>query len=99
MHRNSVYKELDLDKFKAGAALRKEETMDYDKEPLVLLDYSGFPLILHHLIILIFWITASGFCISYLDDFESGILDFDDDEDDSPNDTDSGLNQNFTYCD
>ena len=78
MHRNSVYKELNLDKFKAGAALRKEETRDYDKEPLVLRDYSGFPLILHYLIILIFWITASGFCISFLDDFESGILDFDD---------------------
>jgi len=64
-----------LDKFKAGAAPRKEETRDYDKEPLVLRDYSGFPLILHYLIILIFWITASGFCISCLDDFESGILD------------------------
>ena len=50
---------------------------DYDKEPLVLRDYSGFPLILHYLIILIFWITASEFCISCLDDFESGILDFD----------------------
>ncbi|WP_298063638.1 hypothetical protein [uncultured Campylobacter sp.] len=67
-----------MDKFKAGAALRKKETRDYDKEPLVLRDYSGFALILHYLIILIFWITASGFCISYLDDFESGILDFDD---------------------
>ena len=87
MHRNSVYKELNLDKFKAGAAPRKEETRDYDKEPLVLRDYSGFALILHHLFILIFWITTSGFCISYLDDFESGILDFDDDGDDSPNDT------------
>ena len=75
MHRNSVYKELDLDKFKAGAALRKEGTRDYDKEPLVLRDYSGFPLILHYLIILIFWITASVFCIGCLDDFESGILD------------------------
>ena len=78
MHRNSVYKELNLDKFKAGAALRKEDARDYDKEPLVLRDYSGFALILHYLIILIFWITASGFCISCLDDFESGILDFDD---------------------
>ena len=48
---------------------------DYDKEPLILQDYSGFPLMLHHLIILTFWITASGFCISYLDDFESGIFD------------------------
>lgn len=67
-----------MDKFKAGAALRKEETRDYDKEPLVLRDYSGFPLILHYLFILIFWITASGFCIGCLDDFESGILDFDD---------------------
>lgn len=76
-----------MDKFKAGAALRKEDARDYDKEPLVLRDYSGFALILHYLIILIFWITASGFCISCLDDFESGILDFDDDKDDSPNDT------------
>ena len=67
-----------MDKFKAGAVLREEETRGYDKEPLVLRDYSGFALILHYLIILIFWITASGFCISYLDDFESGILDFDD---------------------
>ena len=67
-----------MDKFKADAALRKEGTRDYDKEPLVLRDYSGFALILHYLIILIFWITASGFCISCLDDFESGILDFDD---------------------
>ena len=87
MHRNSVYKELDLDKFEVSTALRKERTSDYDKEPLVLRDYSGFPLILHYLIILIFWITASGFCISCLDDFESGILDFDRDEDGSPNDT------------
>ena len=78
MHRNSVYKELDLDKFEVSTALRKERTRDYDKEPLVLRDYSGFPLILHYLIILIFWITTSGFCISCLDDFESGILDFDD---------------------
>ncbi len=76
-----------MDKFKAGAAPRKEDARDYDKEPLVLRDYSGFALILHYLIILIFWITASGFCISCLDDFESGILDFDDDKDDSPNDT------------
>ena len=76
-----------MDKFKAGATLRKEGARDYDKEPLVLRDYSGFPLILHYLIILIFWITVSGFCISCLDDFESGILDFDDDEDESPNDT------------
>ena len=67
-----------MDKFKASAAPRKEETRDYDKKPLILRDYSGFPLILHYLIILIFWITASGFCISCLDDFESGILDFDD---------------------
>lgn len=87
MHRNSVYKELDLDKFEASSVPRKERTRDYDKEPLVLRDYSGFALILHYLIILIFWITASGFCISCLDDFESGILDFDDDEDDGPNDT------------
>ncbi|MDA3058378.1 hypothetical protein OFN97_02665 [Campylobacter sp. VBCF_05 NA6] len=48
---------------------------DYDKEPLVLRDYSGFPFIFHHLGILIFWISASSFCISFLDDFESGILD------------------------
>ena len=87
MHRNSVYRELDLYKFEASSVPRKERTRDYDKEPLVLRDYSGFPLILHYLIILIFWITASEFYISCLDDFESGILDFDDDEDDSPNDT------------
>ena len=80
MHRNSVYKELDLDKFEVSTVPRKERTRNYDKEPLVLRDYSGFPLILHYFIILIFWITASGLCISCLDDFESGILDFDDDE-------------------
>lgn len=51
---------------------------DYDKEPLVLRDYSGFALILHYLFIFIFWVTASGFCIGCLDDFKSGILDFDD---------------------
>ena len=67
-----------MDKFKAGAALRKKETRDYDKEPLVLRDYSGFALILHYLFIFIFWIIASGFCIGCLDDFKSGILDFDD---------------------
>ena len=39
MHRNSVYKELDLDKFKAGAAPRKEETRDYDKYPIILKNY------------------------------------------------------------
>ena len=87
MHRNSVYKELDLDKFEVSTVPRKERTRGYDKERLVLRDYSGFALILHYLIILIFWITASGFCISCLDDFESSILDFDADEDDSPNDT------------
>ena len=76
-----------MDKFKADAVLRKKDARDYDKEPLVLRDYSSFPLILHHLIILIFWITVSGFCISCLDDFESSILDFDRDEDGSPNDT------------
>ncbi|MDA3062225.1 MULTISPECIES: hypothetical protein [unclassified Campylobacter] len=47
---------------------------DYDKEPLILRDYSGFPIGFHHLGILIFWISASVFSISYLDDFESGIL-------------------------
>ena len=39
MHRNSVYKELDLDKFKASAAPRKEETRDYDKYPIVIKNY------------------------------------------------------------
>ncbi|WP_298101290.1 hypothetical protein [uncultured Campylobacter sp.] len=67
-----------MDKFEVSTVPRKEGARDYDKEPLVLRDYSGFALILHYLFILIFWITASGFCISYLDDLESGILDFDD---------------------
>ncbi|MCZ6172740.1 hypothetical protein [Campylobacter ureolyticus] len=38
---------------------------DYDKEPLVLRDYSGFPLVLHHLSILIFWVIGSGFSIVF----------------------------------
>lgn len=54
---------------------KKANLRDYDKEPLILRDYSGFPFIFHHLGILIFWISASSFCISFLDDFESGILD------------------------
>ena len=36
MHRNSIYKELALDKFQVGATLRKEATRDYDKEPIVI---------------------------------------------------------------
>ena len=42
MHRNSVYKELDLDKFEVSTALRKERTRDYDKEPLVINGYEKF---------------------------------------------------------
>lgn len=49
--------------------------IDYDKEPLILRDYSGFPLILHNLAIFVFWIAASVFVIEFLDDFESGNLD------------------------
>lgn len=61
-----------------NANLQNQNKRDYDKEPLVLQDYSGFALILHYLFIFIFWIIASGFCIGCLDDFKSGILDFDD---------------------
>ena len=61
--------------FKNDIFNKNKNLRDYDKEPLVLQDYSGFPFIFHHLGILIFWISASGFCISFLDDFKSGILD------------------------
>lgn len=53
--------------FKNDIFNKNKNLRDYDKEPLVLQDYSGFPFIFHHLGILIFW-------ISFLDDFESGIL-------------------------
>ena len=36
MHRNSIYKELALDKFAVSATLRKEATRYYDKEPIVI---------------------------------------------------------------
>ncbi len=39
MHRNSVYKELALDKFEVGTTLRKEATRDYDKYPIILKNY------------------------------------------------------------
>ena len=61
--------------FKNDIFNKNKNLRDYDKEPLVLRDYSGFPIGFHHLGILIFWISASVFCISCLDDFERGNLD------------------------
>lgn len=68
MHRNSIYKELALDKFQVGATLRKEATRDYDKEPIVI--KNPYEFFLKNLDLFCFigaFVILSTACINYAD--------------------------------
>ena len=67
-------KEVKLENFKNDIFDKNKNQRDYDKEPLILRNYTSWALFIHFLLIFAFWVIVSAFVLNKFDEFEHGNL-------------------------
>ena len=60
--------------FKNDIFDKNKNQRDYDKEPLILRNYTSWALFIHFLLIFAFWVIVSAFVLNKFDEFEDGNL-------------------------
>lgn len=60
--------------FKNDIFDKNKNQRDYDKEPLILRNYTSWALFIHFLLIFVFWVIVSAFVLNKFDEFEDGNL-------------------------
>ena len=63
--------------FKNDIFDKNKSQRDYDKEPLILRNYTSWALFIHFLLIFVFWVIVSVSVLNKFDEFEHGNLEID----------------------